>query len=595
LDAFLRKSYNCSPDLVIVRDTEVCSKVTDDPVGSDKPARVLLVEEDPRSAMMIVEMLRAVWPQGLLITQAQHVPDAAQELTDHGATCVLLDLPRDRAQPLEALQHLSAASPSTPIIVLSEYHDDALGVDAVRGGAQDYLLASELTPATLGRAVRYAVERKRSEVELARQALHDPLTGLPNRALFLDRLSVALDRSRRTGAAVSLLFLDVDTFKEVNDTLGHAAGDALLTALAERFLGLLRPMDTVARFGGDEFTFLFEGLESDHEAMVIAERISHAASLPIMLADQERSMAVSIGISMVADPSTSIDDAIRDADAAMYRAKELGGSRFELFDDRARRRAAVRSSLESALRQAIERSQLRVHYQPRVSINGDTGLVGFEALVRWEHPERGLLGPSEFIPLAEETGLIVPIGEWVIEQALSQVRRWRQSRPSMTISVNLSGRQLANAELVSTLQRALETAGADPGVLWLEVTEDTVQQDPIAVIGTLEDLHHLGVNLAIDDFGMGQTSLQGLRQLPVDMIKIHQNFVTTLDADPDDSALVGAVVELGHALGLTVIAEGVETDVQLAHLRELGCDGAQGFLFSQPVPEDGVQELLVSR
>jgi diguanylate cyclase (GGDEF)-like protein len=568
--------------------------MTQDPAGVSKPARVLLVEEDPRSAMKIVEMLRAVWSQGLLITHAQHVADASQELLERGATCVLLSLPRERSEPLHALAQLSASAPSTPIIVLSEYGDE-LGVEAVRLGAQDYLLASELTPATLGRAVRYAVERKRSEVELARQALHDPLTGLPNRALFLDRLTVALDRSRRTGAAVCLLFLDVDTFKQVNDTLGHAAGDLLLTVLAERFRGLLRPMDTVARFGGDEFTFLFEGLEGDPEAMLIAERVSHSASLPLTLGENETSVAVSIGISMVSDPETSLEEAIRDADAAMYRAKELGGSRFELFDDRSRRRVAQRSTLEASLHSALELAQLRVHYQPRVSINGDTGLVGFEALVRWEHPERGLITPSEFVPMAEETGLIVPIGEWVIEQALGQVRRWRQSRPGMTISVNLSARQLADPHLVVKLERALQAAGADPGVLWLEVTEDTVQQDPIAVGSALGALDRLGVNLALDDFGMGHSSLQTLRELPVDMLKIHQSFVTALDAEPDASALVGAVVELGHALGLTVIAEGVETDVQLAHLRELGCDGAQGFLFSRPVTEDGVHELLVSR
>jgi diguanylate cyclase (GGDEF)-like protein len=545
--------------------------------------------------MMIVEMLRAAWPHGLLVTQAQNIVDAAQELADHGATCVLLDLPRDRSRPLDALQQLSASAPTTPIIVVSEYHDDELGVEAVRCGAQDYLLAGELTPAALGRAVRYAVERKRAEVELARQALHDPLTGLPNRALFLDRLSVALDRSRRTDTAVGLLFLDVDSFKEINDTLGHAAGDLLLTVLADRFRGLLRPMDTVARYGGDEFTFLFEGLEDDAEAMLIAERISHSASQPLRLGEHETSVAVSVGISMVTDPAVSLDEAIRDADAAMYRAKEHEGSRFELFDDHSRHRAAQRLSLETSLRDALEHSQLRVHYQPRVSINGDTGLVGFEALVRWQHPERGLLGPSEFLALAEETGLIVPIGEWVIAQALSQVRRWRQSRPGMTISVNLSARQLGRPDLVANLERALQVAGADPGVLWLEVTEDTVQRDPIAVGNVLGALHRLGVNLALDDFGMGHSSLQSLRDLPVDMLKLHQSFVTVLDAEPDDSALVGAVVELGHALGLTVIAEGVETDVQLAHLRELGCDGAQGFLFSRPVTEDAVQDLLVSR
>ncbi|MGI8714038.1 MAG: putative bifunctional diguanylate cyclase/phosphodiesterase [Solirubrobacteraceae bacterium] len=563
--------------------------------GGSKPARVLLVEEDPRSAMMIMEMLRAVWPQGLLITQAQNVADAAREVADHGSSCVLLDLPRQQTEPLAALEQLSAAAPTTPIIVLSEYSDVELGVSAVRGGAQDYLLASELNPAALLRAVRYAVERKRSEVELARQALHDPLTTLPNRALFLDRLSGALDRSQRTGAAVCLLFLDVDAFKVVNDTLGHGAGDTLLIVLADRFRGLLRPMDTVARFGGDEFTFLLEGLGSEREAMLIAERISHSASLPLALGEAETSVAVSIGISMVTDAATSIEEAIRDADAAMYRAKELGGSRFELFDERSRRRSSARSSLESSLRTALERSQLRIHYQPRVSINGETGLVGFEALVRWQHPERGLMAPGEFMGLAEESGLIVPIGEWVIAQALAQVHDWRQSRPGMSISVNLSARQLAQPDLVDRLQRAIEASGADPGVLWLEVTEDTVQQDPAAVIAALTALRELGVKIAIDDFGMGHSSLQSLRSMPIDMLKIHQSFVGGLDADPDDSAIVGAVVELGHALGLSVIAEGVETDAQLAHLRELGCDGAQGFLFSQPVPEDDVHELLVSR
>jgi EAL domain-containing protein (putative c-di-GMP-specific phosphodiesterase class I) len=329
--------------------------------------------------------------------------------------------------------------------------------------------------------------------------------------------------------------------------------------------------------------------------MLIAERISRSAGRPLTLGDTETSVAVSIGVSVVTDPAISLDEAIRDADAAMYRAKEGGGARYELFDDRPRRHTVQRSAKEDALRTALETSQLRVHYQPRVSINGDTGLVGFEALLRWQHPERGLLEPSEFLPLAEETGLIVPIGEWVIEQALGQVSRWRQSRPGMTISVNLSSRQLARPDLIASLERALHAAGADPGVLWLEVTEDTVQQDPIAVGRVLAALHRLGVNLALDDFGMGHSSLQSLRELPVDMIKIHESFVSALDSETDDSALVGAVVELGHALGLTVIAEGVETDVQLAHLRELGCDGAQGFLFSGPVTEDGVHELLVSR
>lgn len=562
--------------------------------GSGGPARVLLVQEDPRTAMLIGEMLRAAWNQGVVIAHAQRYVDATQELRDHGATCVLLDLPHD-GDALEPLEHLHNVAADVPIIVLSDQADEEIGLAAVKAGAQDYLLKSELNPALLARAIRYAIERKRSEVELAHQALHDPLTALPNRALFSDRLTVALDRSRRTGAPLAVLFLDVDSFKQINDSLGHASGDLLLTVLAGRFREMLRPMDTVARFGGDEFTFLFEELESEREALLIAERIVRSASRPLVLDDVEHTVDVSIGIAMVTDPSVAPDQVIRDADAAMYRAKEHGGARLELFDESSRSRATQRLELEEALRAAVDRSELRVHYQPRVSLNGETGLIGFEALVRWQHPERGLMEPREFIDVAEDTGLIVPIGEWVLEQALQDVGRWRQSRPGMTISVNLSARQLEDPGLVARVTDAMRASGADPSVLCLEITEDTMLHNPQLTGRLLEALSEIGVEIAIDDFGMGHSSLASLRDLPVQTLKLHQSFVSSLGREGDESALVGAVVELGHALGLTVVAEGVETDAQLAHLRDLGFDGAQGYLFSRPVPEDAVHDLLDSR
>jgi diguanylate cyclase (GGDEF)-like protein len=555
-------------------------------------ARVLLIEDDPRAAMLIGEMLRAAWAQGLVIAHAQRFADATQELIDHGATCVLLDIPADDPDPLRTLEHLRSAAPDVPVIVLSDRADEDFGLAVVTAGAQDFLRASELNPVLLARAVRYAIERKRSEVDLAHQALHDPLTGLPNRALFIDRLTVALDRARRTGAPVAVLFLDVDTFKQINDSMGHAAGDLLLTVLADRFHAMLRPMDTVARFGGDEFTFLFEELESEREAVLIADRISHTASQPLMLGDGEMTVAVSIGIAIVKDPSVAPDSVIRDADMAMYRAKERGGARFELYDENSRHRATERLELEDALRQAVERSELRVHYQPQVTLDGETGLSGFEALVRWEHPQRGLIDAVEFVALAESTGLIVPIGQWVLGQALRQVARWRESRPGITVSVNLSARQLADPGLVASLATAIRDSGADPGVLYLEVTEDTMQKDPELAERMLEAFSQLGVKLAVDDFGTGHSSLQSLRHLPLEAIKIDPSFVAGLGANPDDAALLGALVELGHALGVTVVAEGVETDTQLAHLRDLGCDGAQGYLFSRPLPEDGVHALL---
>jgi diguanylate cyclase (GGDEF)-like protein len=571
---------------------EVGLPVAVDQTVAPAPARILLVEEDPCAATLISEMLRAVWRKGLLIVRAERLQDATQELLDHGASCVLLDLPATDRDRLDGLEHMHTAAPDVPIIVLCDQASEAAGLQSLEAGAQDHLLKSELDPTLLSRAVRYAIQRKRSEVELAQQALHDPLTGLPNRALFLDRLSVALDRCRRASTSVAVLFLDVDSFKQINDSLGHAAGDQVLVALAERLHEMLRPMDTVARFGGDEFTLLFEDLESEREAVLIAERISRSASIPVSLGESETSITVSLGIAIVQGPVSSPDQLIRDADTAMYRAKELGGARLELFDESSRQRASQRLELESALRQAIERSELRVHYQPTMSLNGETKLIGFEALVRWEHPERGLIAPSEFMAIAEDTGLIVPIGDYVLEQAMRQVGRWRESWPGVTMSVNLSTRQLQDPGLASRLARLIDASGTDPGALCLEVTEDSVEHNPELAARMLGALKTVGVRLALDDFGNGYSSLSSLRKLPIDMLKIHQSFVRGLGNGSGDDAILGAVVELGHALGLNVVAEGVETDVQLAELRDLGCDGAQGYLFGRPVTEDEAGALL---
>jgi diguanylate cyclase (GGDEF)-like protein len=560
------------------------------------PIRVLLVEADPRAALLVTEMLRAAWTGGLVVSGAKRLPAATQQLLDHAADAVLLGVPlADGAdgEALSAIEQLRTTAPDVPIVVLSDRGDDEELLRAIRAGAQDCLVKSELYPTALARALKCAIERKRAEAKLAQQALHDPLTGLPNRALFLDRLGVALDRSRRSGASIALLFLDVDSFKAVNDSLGHTAGDRLLAGLADRMRAMLRPMDTVARFGGDEFTFLFEGLASEREVVLIAERITGAARAPIKLEDRDASVTVSIGIAVVSDPVVTPDTVIREADAAMYRAKELGGSRYELFDEASRQRATERLELETALRHAVDRSELQVHYQPSVSLDNDTGMVGLEALVRWRHPERGLLAPREFIPLAEDMGLMLPIGQFVLEQALTRIPRWRRYRPNMTVSVNVSFRQLEDMSLISTLAGALRTSKVAPDALCLEITESAVTQNPEVTIRALQALKAMGLRLAIDDYGTGASSLSNLKRLPVDTIKIHESVLSGLGVDAGEAPIVGAVVELGHALGLKVVAEGVETDAQLAELRTLGCDGAQGFLFGRPVPEEDVQALLV--
>jgi diguanylate cyclase (GGDEF)-like protein/PAS domain S-box-containing protein len=435
-------------------------------------------------------------------------------------------------------------------------------------------------------------ERKQAEIELSHAALHDTLTGLPNRALFLDRLGLALRRTERRSGSVAVLFCDLDRFKVVNDSLGHDAGDRLLVDVAGRIVTALRPADTVARFGGDEFTILCEDIAGEIEAATIAQRIVDVFRDPFLLEDGEVFLATSVGIAIARGNDDRAEDLIRDADAAMYRAKERGKGRYEIFDEAMRADAVARLETESALRRAVERGELRLHYQPEVDLA--TGAVrGFEALVRWDHPARGLLGPNAFIPLAEETGLIVPIGEWVLREAATEAARWATaSSEPLTLSVNLSARQLAQQDLVAMVRRAMAETGIDPATLCLEITESAVMESGSATTAQLRALKSLGIRLAIDDFGTGFSSLAHLRRFPVDVLKIDGTFVAGLGHEPQDASIAAAVISLAHALGLDTVAEGVETEEQLTILRSLGCDLGQGYLFGRPAPIDETVQLL---
>jgi diguanylate cyclase (GGDEF)-like protein/PAS domain S-box-containing protein len=434
-----------------------------------------------------------------------------------------------------------------------------------------------------------AIERHAFENRLAHQAHHDPLTELPNRALFHELLEHALARAQRARTGLAVLFLDLDRFKVVNDSLGHDAGDALLAVLARRFESVLRPGDVVSRFGGDEFTILCEDLEpgtAARQANAVAERLIQAVREPVVLDGEDQFLGVSVGIALAFDGSERPEDLLSDADSAMYRAKERGRGRSEIFDETMRARAQHRREIENALHRAVSREELRVFYQPIISLH-DGQCVGVEALLRWQHPERGLLAPRQFITLAEETGLIVPIGVWVLETACVQVAEWRRSqrnRGDFRLSVNLSGRQLQSAELASIVRNTLETVGLTPDALCVEITESILMDDADAGVGALKALKAIGARVSVDDFGTGYSSLGYLRRFPVDEVKIDQSFVAELGTDPADSAIVAAVVNLGHALGVSVVGEGVETEIQLAALRELGADAVQGFLFAPPQP-----------
>jgi diguanylate cyclase (GGDEF)-like protein/PAS domain S-box-containing protein len=438
--------------------------------------------------------------------------------------------------------------------------------------------------------------RKQMEDELAHQALHDSLTGLPNRALLTDRLVHGLARSRRRGSQLGVMFLDVDHFKVVNDSLGHTSGDHLLRIAADRIASAIRPGDTVARFGGDEFVVVCDDV-SALETELIGQRVLDALSRPCLISGQEMNVTASLGIA-VANEDATPESLLRDSDAAMYRAKERGRARIEMFDETLRHRTEQRLGTSSALHHALDRNEFTVDYQPIIDLS--TGaMVCAEALLRWNHPERGSVSPAEFIPLAEETGLIVPIGAWVLEQACGDLMRWQRTLASMSdagnlsVAVNLSVRQMLSSDIAGLVADVLARTGVHAGDLWLELTESVFMEDVDYFERTLASLKRVGVRLAIDDFGTGYSSLSYLKRFPVDAVKVDRSFVDGLGTDPHDSALVGAIVAMADALGLEVTAEGVETQNQLANLKRLHCRRAQGFYMARPMSADSLMQLVV--
>lgn len=464
---------------------------------------------------------------------------------------------------------------------------------------------------------RDVTERKILEEQLRYQVLHDPLTGLPNRVLFMDRLEHALSLADRDPGLSAVLFVDLDEFKVVNDSLGHEAGDDLLVQVAERLQANLRSEDTIARFGGDEFGILLEGIPGPNYVTEVAERLIERLRETFTLAGRELAITSSIGVVLAAssrDTSRELvrkpdfamyevkregkarfaRELLRKADLAMYEAKREGKARYRLFDLGMNTRALNRLGLEGDLRRGLDREEFVVHYQPKVSL--DTGKVlGLEALVRWEHPERGLVHPSEFIPVAEDTGMIIEIGRWVLKEACTQVRRWQARYPSdppLSANVNLSASQFRQSDLAGDITEVLAETDLDPQSLELEITESVVMGDVQATLAILRALKSLGVRLAIDDFGTGYSSLAYLKRFPMDTLKIDGLFVAGLSESTEDEVIVAAMINLAQGLGLTVIPEKVETTEELQRLHEMGCRVAQGFYFSRPLPTESVGDLL---
>ncbi len=441
-------------------------------------------------------------------------------------------------------------------------------------------------------------EREASElatVEMEHLAYHDALTGLPNRPLFMDRLILALAQATRSNQKLAVFFLDLDRFKDINDSLGHSTGDSLLKAVAERIRRCIREGDTVARFGGDEFTLLIPRVDHVEDAAKIAQKILETLKIPFSIFDHELFVTTSIGISMYPTDGGDPETLLRNADSAMYRAKDQGRDNYQLYAPAMNARALERLALENMLRKALSHRELVLYYQPVADMRTKS-IVGVEALIRWQHPERGLVSPAHFISIAETSGLIIPIGDWVLRTACRQTKLWQKRIDhELTVAVNLSARQFQQPNLTEEIAEVLEETGLDPGCLELEITESSAMQNAENTIYTLRELKALGVRIAMDDFGTGYSSLSYLKRFPIDILKLDQSFVREITTDASDAAIATAVIAMAHSLNLKVIGEGVETEEQFAFLQRQKCDYIQGYLFSPPQSAETLEAYLLER
>jgi diguanylate cyclase (GGDEF)-like protein len=571
------------------------------------PIRILLVEDNPGDALLIREMLRDAGADRFALTHVVRLDEAVHRLATAPFDIVLLDLSLPDGHGLETLSRCKAHASGIAIVVLTGLNDESLALRAVQEGAQDYLVKGTLDGALLTRAVRYAIERHRMLAQLdgARQlehylANHDAVTGLPNRQLYYHRLGDALNAARREGHAVAVLFLDLDDLKSLNDSLGHDIGDQLLRVVATRLTDVMGEQNTAARFGGDEFTFLLPRVTDLESLPGVAQSLLDAVAAPITIDEHTIFVTGSVGVSEFPGDGDDLDTMLRNADMAMYAAKSAGRNTFQFFTPSMNRRAMLRLDTEKRLRQALDNDEIVVYYQPKVDAR-TSRIAGMEALARWRQPEGGIVEPAEFIPLAEETGLILPLGARVLDLACRQAQAWQLAGlPPLRMSVNLSTRQLqrrASARQSSThplslVSDALDASGLPAQYLELEVTESVFLRDPEFALSVLGSMREMGAHIAIDDFGTGYSSFKYLKMLPVETIKIDRTFIRLIGKHERDTALTAAIIAMAHSLGMQVVAEGVETVEQWKCLRQLQCDQMQGYLFSAAVSANEATAML---
>ncbi len=559
---------------------------------------MLLVSESPADAERVRELLAA---SAAMPCEVAHAPRLAQGLGPSGgarADVLLLALPTNGGADLASLTQARLSLPLLPVVVIADADDEETALRVLQTGASGFLVRRELGTRALVTTIGAALEGQRTLLQLASArekarhfATHDQLTGLANRSLFHDRLAQALSDANRSRQRLAVLFVDLDGFKAINDTLGHAVGDGLLRTIARRIASCLRETDTAARLGGDEFAVLLTNLTAEIDAATVARKLIEQLAAPIQFRSQANAIRCSIGIATSPRDARDADDLLKRADTAMYHAKESGGGRFEFYTEQMNAAIQKRVALEERLRTALDDDAFLLHFQPQFDLTRGR-IIGAEALLRWKHPELGLVSPAHFLPIAEETGLIVPIGDWILRQACEHNARWNRTHRGLRVSVNVSSQQFLEPGFAEVVRNALDASGMPPVSLELEITESSLLRDVDVTVNTLRSLKDLGVRLAIDDFGTGYSALAYLKRLPIDVLKIDQSFVRALTTDPADATITEAIVSLAAGLNLTTIAEGVETLEQLLLLGSFGCTRMQGFLIGKPVPAEVFEQWL---
>jgi diguanylate cyclase len=549
-----------------------------------KAMRVLVIEDNAGDARLLREMFGNERPGTFVVTHLSLMSDAVIHLAKGEADIVLLDLGLPDAHGLESVRRAHAAAPGIPLIVLTSLDDEALAAEAMKEGAQDYLIKGQIENRALPRALRHAIDRHRIQTETAYIAQHDAVTKLPNRLVLNDRISQAISLARRRTASTAVMFVDLDRFKHINDSLGHAVGDQLLQSVSARLVTCVRGSDTVSRQGGDEFVILLSEIANPDDAAKCARRLLLSLNSPHFIAGQELHIDGSIGISISPSDGADAETLIKNADMAMYHAKEIGRNNFQFFKAEMNSRAVERQSLETSLRRAFDRDEFLLHYQPKVNLfTGE--ITSVEALIRWQHPDRGLVPPAQFVPIAEDCGLIIKIGRWVLNEACRQVRVWHDAgHPQLRIAVNVSAIEFRNKDFVEGVRAVIAETGLEARFLELELTESVLMGDARFTASVLQEIKGMGIRIAVDDFGTGYSSLSYLREFPIDILKIDRSFINQITADCDGSTIVDAIISMGKSLKHVVVAEGVETQDQRMYLQAHNCEEGQGYLFSKPLP-----------